>query len=460
MQPIQMGIKGKHYTMNGKVVKPDDFFGIGGFKFANHIVGWIDNKGATAQAHLDNARRYIEDEVLGNGCRRMRAAVELMFWNPPYFNLPKTNPAPYTIANVANTEKLVNLHVGTGSAFQLPEKFKKVIRMYVLLAREYGIIIEVPWCWTIKKVLRSNSDSARRLRLSGDPRATPHRTIAQWNEHYIGNEANGIGAYLHLLKTKGDGEGKHEVTRGPLNLLHDAMNEGDVTNVPWSMSQLRNIARRWHTRDAPGEPLFMSLSGGLHKYYAPLRSEFGAEGFDAVAPHTARSDDPDWGKWDEQGTAARKRWPKELIDIDESQLGWTKEQRGDWVKLIPKWGGLVSTDIRRWTRMHANFVEEDCYTTFHTLRAMDAGWPNTAQTEIEETIRSITGGGNAPPPTRKLRYERIIQMAFQDILGRTLKPGDAGLASYNVEMENGLSEASLREGLIRSDEYARKNPEG
>jgi hypothetical protein len=51
----------------------------------------------------------------------------------------------------------------------------------------------------------------------------------------------------------------------------------------------------------------------------------------------------------------------------------------------------------------------------------------------------------------------IISMAYKDILRREADPG--GLAHYNDLMRDGLREVDLREGLIRSQEYADKNPD-
>lgn len=54
-------------------------------------------------------------------------------------------------------------------------------------------------------------------------------------------------------------------------------------------------------------------------------------------------------------------------------------------------------------------------------------------------------------------FRPIIQEAYQEILERQADPG--GLASYNQRMNEGLSEATLRENLLRSAEYAARNPD-
>lgn len=53
-------------------------------------------------------------------------------------------------------------------------------------------------------------------------------------------------------------------------------------------------------------------------------------------------------------------------------------------------------------------------------------------------------------------FSRIIRMAYLRILDREPDPG--GLANYNEEMNGGMTEATMREALLRSAEYATKNP--
>lgn len=55
-------------------------------------------------------------------------------------------------------------------------------------------------------------------------------------------------------------------------------------------------------------------------------------------------------------------------------------------------------------------------------------------------------------------FTRIVQEAYEEILERPADPG--GLAHYNERMNQGLSEAMLREVLLRSEEYAAKNTGG
>ena len=54
-------------------------------------------------------------------------------------------------------------------------------------------------------------------------------------------------------------------------------------------------------------------------------------------------------------------------------------------------------------------------------------------------------------------FSPIIAQAYERILGRAPDPG--GLAAWNRSMNEGLSEAGMREAFLRSAEYAQKHPD-
>jgi hypothetical protein len=54
-------------------------------------------------------------------------------------------------------------------------------------------------------------------------------------------------------------------------------------------------------------------------------------------------------------------------------------------------------------------------------------------------------------------FGRIISLAYLRILERLPDPG--GLDNFNRLMNQGLSESLMREALLRSAEYAAKNPD-
>jgi len=54
-------------------------------------------------------------------------------------------------------------------------------------------------------------------------------------------------------------------------------------------------------------------------------------------------------------------------------------------------------------------------------------------------------------------FSPVITQAYVRILGRP--PDAGGLESYNQAMNSGLTEEQMRESLLRSNEYAIKNPD-
>jgi len=82
----------------------------------------------------------------------------------------------------------------------------------------------------------------------------------------------------------------------------------------------------------------------------------------------------------------------------------------------------------------------------------DVDWPR-ARTTLEDRLAEKFGG-----TTMGLKFERIIRPAYLEILDRPVD--DGGLESYNRAMHQGMSKAQMEEHLLRSKEYADKNPEG
>ena len=54
-------------------------------------------------------------------------------------------------------------------------------------------------------------------------------------------------------------------------------------------------------------------------------------------------------------------------------------------------------------------------------------------------------------------FTNVISLAYLRILGRPPDPG--GLDNFNRAMNAGMTEAMMREALLRSPEYAQKNPD-
>lgn len=120
-----------------------------------------------------------------------------------------------------------------------------------------------------------------------------------------------------------------------------------------------------------------------------------------------------------------------------------------------------NNDIDKQIRFYSNNVPLVPYFCVHDDigKKANADWNTTPKGKRwEDALREFFGGnapGPGPDPEPTLLYARIINQAYDSILGRVADPG--GLAHYNQQMLEGRTEASVREELIRSQEYENKN---
>ena len=116
-------------------------------------------------------------------------------------------------------------------------------------------------------------------------------------------------------------------------------------------------------------------------------------------------------------------------------------------------------DIGRYWRFFTESYDNGISFCFHHLQGMysDASLPlNT----LEHRIADAFGPGAPPLPTPPpalpmVDYSRIIEPAYQQILGRQPDPG--GREHYNRRINEDMTEAEFREELLRSEEYEAKN---
>lgn len=134
---------------------------------------------------------------------------------------------------------------------------------------------------------------------------------------------------------------------------------------------------------------------------------------------------------------------------------------------------------RGWTTDIDHYLEwiETCrrnvgYLILHTEKGMqtDVTWPRPL-TVLEEALGGITPQPVPTPPTpsppgptpptpspRPVTYQRVIDLAYREILRRASGGADpGGLAHYDAKMRGGMTEATMRERLLRSVEFANKN---
>jgi hypothetical protein len=140
----------------------------------------------------------------------------------------------------------------------------------------------------------------------------------------------------------------------------------------------------------------------------------------------------------------------------------------------------ITFDLEKYLRWYNSCISDGGvdYYIIHDEKGMqcDVEWPRKL-TRLEEAL-----GGTAPPPPPtpspsppsppspsppqedKVDYRPIISMAYRDILNRPRNSdgtyGDkGGLDHKNRKMNEGMTEAEMREEMLRSKEYAQKNPE-
>ncbi len=129
-----------------------------------------------------------------------------------------------------------------------------------------------------------------------------------------------------------------------------------------------------------------------------------------------------------------------------------KGRAENWYRVRAGW----QTDVRKQMEHYENLRQAGfSLIIVHDEKGVqgDPDWPRR-ETSLEAELRNYFNG-TSPPPPPKHKYDRIIVLAYKQILGRM--PDAAGLRVYNTEMEDGMAEAVMREVLIRSEEYARKN---
>ena len=409
----RIGTKARRYTIGGEVVQPRNFVFRDAFKFVNHVAKWARGHGGGA---LGDGRRYIEGRIVGLNLKGMRAPTCVDLWNTGFWIEPP------------NETGVVNLEAKAGSRFRLSQLQRKIIRMYVLLGREYEITIEVPWCWTIKhpkEVLISGTPENGKWEFR-DPRAKGLRgkaaelAVSEWNEHYLAN----IAKYLRLLRDVGDGEGKSRVDPGPLPILSEAANEYETLGgAKWTQEQLGNIFRRWHLRDTPtkegganfellgistGGPVAWKGSGVVPYPYPPLEND-GAMAPDDIRIHPPRDVEIPW--WEIGKYIDAAKYPAKPVFVNEPILLMpTKAYDSPGHKW--KWLGTKRHD--KYFQMLDDLIGRGVYVTIHDGGAddgslhgggMSANWipgegvpggdkPGT----IDAMIKEWAGGVSPPPP--------------------------------------------------------------
>lgn len=127
-----------------------------------------------------------------------------------------------------------------------------------------------------------------------------------------------------------------------------------------------------------------------------------------------------------------------------------RERAATWYRNPAGW----QTDVQKQMSLYLNLQSAGfSYIIIHDEKGAqcDVEWPRR-ETRLENELANYFGGSIV-----SYKFERIINQAYNEILGRPPDPG--GLEHYNGIMHLGTTEQQVRESMIRSAEYDNKNPE-
>jgi hypothetical protein len=127
----------------------------------------------------------------------------------------------------------------------------------------------------------------------------------------------------------------------------------------------------------------------------------------------------------------------------------------DWTR-VRSWYGARgwTTDLDHYLMWLDNCKDSVRYFIIHDEKGMqcDTHWPRGA-TRLETELGDYPPP--PPPPPPRVSYAKVVRMAYLDILGRLPDPG--GLDFYDRALEAGMTEAEMRERMMRSEEFKKKN---
>lgn len=168
----------------------------------------------------------------------------------------------------------------------------------------------------------------------------------------------------------------------------------------------------------------------------------------------------DW--WD-----VSKEWMAQLrtdargqpVGFTESMYFVSKAGTDGWYRNRNGWNDDIALQLKFYEQCEEEHGPDLWYVHDDVGVQSDPYWNPDSRWEaaLAEFMGGVAGGGPPPPPPgpKQVTYALVIAYAFREILGR--EPDRGGLESYDAAMRAGLSEANMRESLLRSREFAEKN---
>ena len=263
--------------------------------------------------------------------------------------------------------------------------------------------------------------------------------------------------------------------------LHETINEADAhTHRSWAdkdgltdegRSELKRMGPRWRRsssdpghRNYPGSTIGVSAGG----QYSP--------GFDDTG-YTHRNIHPPRGnKWDvgpdgeDIGSffqsVLRNKSQGRPIAFNETIHYMTPEQWDEWIPIIPKWAGLSTKEASRCLDYYERLLKAGCSVCVHDMNGMGT-WPDAPLSHLEKRMVEIYGDGTVDsqphedhpehPTTQGFdpfsvkAYRDAVERSYLEILQR--KPDPEGWREWCLQLHRGVSEARMREVMMRSPEF-------
>ena len=208
-----------------------------------------------------------------------------------------------------------------------------------------------------------------------------------------------------------------------------------------------------------------SVGNGVHVGTEPGRHKMGLR-------HPDR--EPKDRKWWELPTDMEQ----DRADCRGTPLGYNESMpyvdEEDYARAREWYGSDITSDLSRYLEWMENCRQAVEYFIIHDEKGMqcDVDWPRK-ETRLEAELRGLSPPPPPPPPPGSIDFRPVISRAYRDLLGRPRNRdgtyGDRkGLDYKNEKMqdkmtadgniERGMTEAEMREKMIRSVEYRKQHP--
>ncbi len=263
----------------------------------------------------------------------------------------------------------------------------------------------------------------------------------------------------------------------------NACNEVFAHNkVGYTLQQVNQLAARWYrwvapdgqtkrvAFEAPGvgwfaeqwpEAMLIIDEGGGDTFEYDAGTEAGKFQMGTIHPARKNASGREWYSFPNEFFARLRRDARGgAIAANESMYFVSKAGTEGWYRGPDGWNNDLDLQIQFMDNALARGPVNafDFFIVHDDIGAQtDSAWnPGTAW---EAELAEMFGGGSPepppPPPPKQVTFALAIAYAYREILGR--EPDKGGLDHYDAEMLGGMTEAQMRESLLRSEEFARKN---